>query len=335
MTGTVLVTGAGGFIGRAVAARLAQQGGWTVRAGLRTLSASRKRDVADDSIRCDLDDSASLDPALRGVAVVVHAAFGSVGRMAEQLAALLAAADRAGTDRIVLFSSVAVYGSREGVVSEDAEPSGPVEPYGAAKRACERLLRDWAGRPGSSGQPRAAVILRPGIVYGYGSRLWIERPLASLRAGWLACLGLRGAGTAGLVHIDDVAEATRLAVAALTQEGGSGFADLALNLTGPEQPSWDVYLAKLADRAGLGPLRTIGPAELAAIRALSLGAKVLARLRLPAPPGLAQFPAAGELALFARRATYDSRTAQERLGWCPAVRLDQGLALSLPAEASR
>lgn len=326
-SGTVLVTGAGGFIGRAVVRRLASAR-IPVRAGYRTRPEPDVLPPGCEAVTCDLDRPAALRPTLDGVDVVVHAAFSATSRMEVELAALLSAADASGVRRVVYFSSVAVYGEREGTLDEGAEPSGAPDPYGSAKRACERMLRAWVDRdPGS----RAAVILRPGIVYGRGSRSWIDRPLAALAAGTLAGLGRRGEGVAGLVHVEDLAEATGRAVDLLLGPGPLGFASLVLNVTGPDQPSWNAFFQALADRTGLGPLRTIGTAELQALRTLAVLAKTLVRLRLPAPAGLAHFPASGELRLFARRATYLSDAARARLGWTPAIGLDQGLAMSLPA----
>lgn len=325
--GPVLVTGATGFIGRAVVGRLLADG-MPVRAGRRGPVAP----VGGEATHCDLDDPASLARALEGASAVVHAACRDPARMPAQLGALLDAASAAGVGRIVFFSSVAVHGGREGHLREDAEPAGPADPYGAAKRACEALLREWAREPG---RDRSAIILRPGIVYGRGSRLWIDRPLAGLRAGTLGLLGRRGEGLAGLVHVDDVAGATRLALARLLAPGGPGFQDAAFTLVGSDRPSWNGYFQALAERAGIGPLRTIGPLELALLRTLAVPAKILTRLKLPAPAGLAQFPAAGELRLFARRASYDSGAAERGLGWRPSVSLAQGLALSLPVSASK
>ena len=318
MNGPILVTGAGGFIGGAVVARLGESG-LAVRAGLRRLPDGPA--PARDVVGCDLDDPQSLDHACAGAVAVVHAAGRAVSGMAGQMRNLLAAADRAGIDRIVLFSSIAVYGPAEGRVGEpDAPPDGaaPDDPYCLAKRACEAMLRAWvAARPG-----RRAAILRPGIVYGTGSALWVERPLAALRAGSLGDLGGRGEGVAALIHRDDVAEATRCALAALS---GPGPGLLAANLVGPETPSWNGYLAALAASAGLPKPRPLRPGRLALLRALSLPAKALARLRLPVPRALRLVPAPGELRLFARAARYDTARGRTDLGFRPTVPLAEGL----------
>ncbi len=184
------------------------------------------------------------------------------------------------------------------------------------------MLRAWLiARPG-----RRAVILRPGIVYGPGSTLWVDRPLAALEAGSLGDLGARGDGIAALIHVADVAEATRCALAALS---GPGPGLLAANLIGPETPRWNDYFARLAAAAGLPPPRPLKPLRLALLRALSLPAKALARLRLPVPRALRLVPAPGELRLFARAARYETHRARAELGFRATTPLAQGLADSL------
>lgn len=326
MTGPILVTGAGGFIGRATVGRL-RESGLPVRAGLHRLPDGRNSD--EGSVRCDLDAPRSLDAALAGASAIVHAGGRSAAAMPGQLRNLLAAADRGGVDRIVHLSSIAVYGPSEGRVGEpDAPPTlaAPDDPYCAAKRACEAMLRAWvAARPG-----RRVAILRPGIVYGRGSDLWVERPAAALRAGALGDLGSRGQGVAALIHISDVAEAIRCALAALT---GPGKGLIAANLVGPDTPTWNAYFAMLA---GPKPPRPLPPGRLAWLRALALPAKALAKLRVPVPRALRLVPASGELRLFARAAQYDTARARAELGFRPAVRLADGLAESLgPIRAAK
>ena len=325
MSRPVLVTGAGGFIGRAVVARL-RDAGLPVRAGLRRLPVGASPDAA--TVACDLEAPGEIESACAGVDTIVHAGGRSAATMALHLHALLEAAGRAGVDRIVLFSSVAVYGTRAGTVAEDDAP-GTLDAYGSAKRACEEMLRAWVRDGGARG--RRVVILRPGIVYGRGSDLWIDRPAAALRAGVLGHLGARGQGIAALIHVVDVAEATRAAVAALAMPGP---AETALNLVGPDTPSWNAYFASLAERLGLGRLRPIGPAERALHRALAVPAKVLGRLGLPALDILRLVPAAGEMRLFARAARYDTARAERILGFRPAIGLARGLDESIPGAAT-
>ena len=315
----VLVTGAGGFIGRAVVARLLAAG-VPALAGVRSM-----RDPAGPaSVLCDLDRPETVITAASGAGAIVHAAVGSVPRMAAQLETLLDAASRAEIRQIILFSSVAVYGERDGLVDEDAEPAGRVDTYGAAKRRCEALVRAWAA-DAPFGQDRHAVLLRPGIVYGRGSRFWIDGLVERIEGGGWGVFGRAGQGTAALIHVDDVAEATLQALE-VDLPPVAGF-----NLVGPDQPTWNDYFAALAHALGRPPLRTIGSAELAIRQGLSIPFKLAGRAGLPVPVAFAAAPLPGEMRLFGREANYRADRAVAMLGWQPRVHLAEGLERSLGA----
>jgi nucleoside-diphosphate-sugar epimerase len=148
---TVVVTGAGGFLGGAVCQTLLARG-HRVRALLRSGPAAPgvaafHRDLVTDD----------LGPALEGCDVVIHAAGAVTGSWAtmtrDTVAAttrlLLAMQDAPGTPRLVLTSSLAVYAAGEpGAAITETSPLEP-EParrdgYTRSKLAQERLARDMA-----------------------------------------------------------------------------------------------------------------------------------------------------------------------------------------------
>lgn len=311
---TVLVTGARGFIGAATTVAL-RKAGFRVKAGVR----GSPEDAG--AIPCDLDAPASLPEALRGVETVVHAAYGDIAAMPRQMQALLDAMSVAGAKNLILLSSIAVYGEAEGPVDEATPPHGRLDPYGAAKVACEAAIRFWA-----QGE-RRAVLLRPGIVYGAGSRFWIDKLAQRIRAGAWGELGAKGEGVAALIHVDDL---TAMIVALATRLESPARAQLeprfALNAVGPETPSWNAYFAALAEALD-APLPRWSASQIGRRRALALLAKVWRRLGLPGGGALALGPTGGELALFARRAIYQTGAAG-RLGLVPVLGLADGLSRS-------
>ncbi|MEH3145236.1 MAG: oligosaccharide flippase family protein [Methylobacterium frigidaeris] len=309
--GRVLVTGAGGFIGSVLVRVLAAQGR-PVAAGLRSPPRAALPPGAS-AAACDLDRPDEIGSALAGAASVVHAAYGEVGRMEAQLDRLLRAADAAGLREIVFLSSIAVYGDREGVVTEDVAPDGRLDGYGAAKLACERRLADWA-RDG-----RRAVALRPGIVYGPGSPLWVEKMRRRLEAGVLGDLGPAGEGIAALVHVEDVAAAVDAALA----PGPAGFS--AANVVGPEVVTWNAYFRHLAAASGLPEPRRLGAGRLRWQGLVRVPALALARLGLGAAAGPALAPGQGERRLFARKAVYAGARARDLLGWQARIPVADGL----------
>ena len=309
MSGAVLVTGAAGFIGAATVAALRAKG-FEARGGVR-------RGVDGDGVvLCDLDRPETLAPALASVDLVVHAAYGDVAAMPRQTEALLAAMARAGARRLILLSSIAVYGAAEGAIPESAA-SAPVDAYGAAKVACEAAVREWAA------DGRRAVLLRPGIVYGAGSRFWIDKLAERIRAGAWGDFGPRAEGPAALIHVDDLS-AMIVGLAERLQANATPAPCLALNAIGPERPSWNAYFAALSAHLGRPSPRRWSEAEIGRRVALSLPAKLWRRLGLPGFDALALAPSSGELALFARRASYETEAART-LGLEARIGLGEGL----------
>ena len=307
--GTVLITGAGGFVGSQVRALLAAD------PALRVVAATR--DGRDGTRRLDLhgpDLIARAGDALAGVDAVVHCAVGDRAVTVDGTGALLRAAAAAGVRRFVHISSIAVYGAAAGLVVEAAPMVAPDSPgYAGWKAAAEQACLAQSGL--------GVVRLRPTIVYGPGSVPWVSHLARRIRSGRWGVFGAAGEGTCNLVHVADLARAI---AAALAAPGATG---QAFNINGPEQITWNDWFARLADAIGAPALRLVSPGALRARSMLALPLKAAARLR----PGLANqwllgAPAASELSLFALRATYSSEAAAAGLGWTPAVGIAAGLA---------
>jgi nucleoside-diphosphate-sugar epimerase len=165
-----LVTGAGGFVGRALVRALARRGD-AVRALVRSPPAEPwPAGVAE--VRGDATDAGALRAAVEGCDLVFHLA--GVRRATDReeflrvnagstrllLEACLAGAPR--LSRFVLAGSLAAAGPSRRPRSED-EPLAPVEPYGASKAEAERIALSFADR-------LPVAVARPPRVVGAGDR---------------------------------------------------------------------------------------------------------------------------------------------------------------------
>ncbi len=178
----ILVTGATGFVGRALMEHLLRHTEHRVRALVRRPldPATQGRRREPEVVVCDdLAGGARADGVCDGVDAVVHLAarvhqFDAHDPRAEAeyrrvnvdgTVALADAAARAGVSRFVFLSSIKVNGEETppGVVYDELSTPHPQDAYGRTKLAAEEAL--WAR---ADGFERGVVIVRPPLVYGPG-----------------------------------------------------------------------------------------------------------------------------------------------------------------------
>jgi nucleoside-diphosphate-sugar epimerase len=216
---SVLVTGATGAVGPALVGQLLKE-----RHTVRILS----RRPFDPSIlphgvdihTGDITDPVAVARAAAGCEIVFHLAaklhVNDPGSEQEAeyhhinvdgTAAIIEAGAAARVERIIFFSTIAVYGagsSTDGALSESAAPN-PRSLYSRTKLAAEGLVLS-ASR---SGGPRG-VVLRLAAVYGPNLRGNYRSLIRAMRAGFVPQVG-RGDNRRTLVFDEDVARAAILA----------------------------------------------------------------------------------------------------------------------------
>jgi dihydroflavonol-4-reductase len=207
----ILITGASGFVGAAIAIA-ARGAGYRVRVLVRASSPRDNIQQGDDVVIGDIRDRASLANALRGVRYVIHAAADYrlwsrtpseiIKTNAEGTRCVMEEALRAGVERIVYTSSVATIALRDDTPADESSPLSERDAIGAYKKSkviAERLVEDMVQR-----QRLPAVIVNPSTPIGPRDvkptptgRIIVEA--ASGRMPAFVDTGLN------LVHVDDVA----------------------------------------------------------------------------------------------------------------------------------
>lgn len=297
-----LITGAAGFIGSTLAARLVAEGHEVI--GLDSFSpyydpAIKHENVARvpvatfTLIRADLVD-VELASILRGCDVVYHlaahpgvnASWGShfATYVADNILAtqrLLEASVAAGIPRFVYASSSSVYGSRVDFPATERALLRPFSPYGVSKLAAEHLCAVYADNFDLS-----TVTLRLFTVYGPAQRpdMAFNRFIRAGLSGEEITIHGDGSQVRDFTYVEDVVGALTRA-GTLPVEAGSVF-----NVSGGSSASVVGVLDTL--RELLGDLRVVHG---------------------PALPG--DVPRTGG----------SSTSIREELGWVPAVDLRVGL----------
>ncbi|MBV9880622.1 MAG: NAD-dependent epimerase/dehydratase family protein, partial [Gemmatirosa sp.] len=171
----VLVTGATGFVGRRLCARLLA-GGHAVVAAVRDAGGTARVPAGAESVVVgDLAGPVDWSGAVRGAECVVHLAarvhvlHETASDAAERFrrlnvqatTALADAAARAGVRRFVFASSVKAAAEQSASPLRESDPPGPLDPYGESKLEAERALLAAHARGAVE-----AVIVRPPLVYG-------------------------------------------------------------------------------------------------------------------------------------------------------------------------
>ncbi|WP_083896377.1 NAD-dependent epimerase/dehydratase family protein [Nocardia jiangxiensis] len=222
----VLVTGANGYVGRAVVKALSLVGHDPV-----AMVRSHGGDVSGASaIRvADLLDRQSLRRAVEGVDAVCHLA--GLTRARESFAnpiryfevntagtiALLDAMNRAGVHQIVFASTGAIYGSPDRQPMTEDLPSAPPHPYASSKLAAELAIEAQCGTG-----DLAAVVVRllnvAGGDDGDPTRL-VPRILAAITNNSDFAVNGNGTAVRDYLHIADAADAFAASVDHLPAAG--------------------------------------------------------------------------------------------------------------------
>ena len=304
----ILVTGASGFVGSAVA-RLLLDAGHEVRVLVRPTSArTNLGDPRLDVVEGDLRDAGSVARAMAGIRDVFHVAadYRLWAREPQQIVrtnvegtrAVMQAALRAGVARIVYTSSVATLAALPGHgPSDETHPLAADRAVGAYKLSkvlAERLVQELVAK-----EKLPAVIVNPSTPIGPGD----ARPTPTGRIVIEAASGRMPAYVdtgLNLVHVDDVASGHLLA----WQKGRIG----ERYILGGQDVLLGDMLGEIARQVGRAPPRVRLPRRL--IFPIAYGAEAVARFT-----GREPFVTVTGLRLAKDRMFFSSAKAERELGY--------------------
>lgn len=251
----VLVTGASGFLGKAMCKRLLAED-HDVLALVRRPGSEPPGTTA---VPGDLTNSATLAQSVAQITpdAVVHLAAEIASQRSEEkvrrvnvdgMRTLVDALREHGEPRVV-FASTVVTGDAGGRVLTEDEPLPVTTPYGRSKQDGERMLAE-------SGLPY--VVIRPSHIYGPGG-WYADELVARLRQPGRFCVIGDGTNLWDVVHVDDVVSALLFAL----EDAPSGET---YHCVDDEPIAYYDFMSLTASTLGLGAPRRI-PAALARLAA--------------------------------------------------------------------
>jgi predicted dehydrogenase/nucleoside-diphosphate-sugar epimerase len=313
----ILVTGAGGFVGRALVRRLEASGQplrLLVRRPPRTAPANSNLHL----VYGDLGNPAVSDRAMEGIDTVYHVGAAMKGGRFEFESGtiwgtrnIVAACEKHKVRKLVYVSSMSVLdhaGHQPGVPVNEASPYEPYPEqrglYTQTKLEAEKIVLEAAAQGRVN-----AVILRPGQIYGPGAEKTPPSGTISIAGRWLV-VG-NGQRMVPLVHVENVVDALLLAA---EHEVPSG---TILQLVDPEGTSQRDYVT--AARRSRPVKASYVPGWF--LYCASTGVELLGRILKRSVP-LSRYRVRSIRPLW----PCDCSAAERQIGWRARVSVAEGLA---------
>ncbi len=324
----ILITGATGFLGGALARRLLARAR-AVRVLARDAARAEPLRALGAEVRVgDVRDAAAVLAAAADATHVVHCAALSApwGRRRDFIEVnidgtknVVAACLAQGVRRLVHVSSPSVtFDGRDQQEATEAAPYAPrfVSTYSWTKKLAEDAVRE------AMGAGLGATILRPKAIFGPGDTTLVPRLLAAATEGRLRQIG-DGTNRVDLTYVDNVAAAIERALEAPAAAGRTYI------ITNDEHPALWQIIGRLLDRCS--PRARQSPLTRVSVRGALAAATVLeARGRLlGAEPPITRY----SVLILARTQTYDIAAARRDLDYVPEVPLDDAIERTIAAFA--
>jgi len=307
---SVLITGAGGFIGKAVARELRSR-------GIDVVGIDVQGD-GDGVVAGDILDPEAWGRLLDRVQAIVHTAALVTNALSDAdmwrvnvlgTRNLAAAATRHGVRRFVHVSSIVVYGN---AAIGELDEEHPVHAHGGSyvltKLAAEHAVLGVHAQRGLD-----VVIVRPGDVYGPGSRPWVVTPIEMIKRRQFV-LPARGRACFRPIYVEDLARGIALAT---MSERASG---QIMNLSCQGYVTTKRFFSYHHEWLGRS-----GPPCLPTGLAWALAESTF---RIKRRLGVRSEGSGASICQLTSRAWFSIKKAESLLGWTPEIGLDEGMRRS-------
>ena len=326
----VLVTGGTGFLGKRLVELLVKER-YPVRVLARKLSNIEPlRKLGVEVFFGDVADKDSLNTAMKGVKLVVHAAAGTSGSKKDSETGtiqgtqnVLKLCEEHKIQKLIYISSCSVYGVadyKEGQsVTEDSSLEKlPLErgSYSASKQQAESFVIDAMKNMGAP-----VVILRPGTIYGPGGDIFTPMLGFSAMNKIFVVIG-NGKFELPFVYVDNLVDAIIKAI----QDDKAN--NQVFNVIDSERINKREYMNKLIKK--LHPKDFIFYFTYKFIYFIIYAQEILCKV-LKRPPFLTRY----RLISSQKNISYDNSKIINTLNWSPAVTIDEALNALLEFERKR
>ena len=327
----LLVTGAGGFLGRHVVSSAVQRG-HAVRAMVRPASRntleSWQRHPQVEIVHGDLRSAHGVHKMLKGVDGVIHLAASMAGGFYEQFGGtviatenLLNAMQKTDIGRLVVISSFSVYEYLKRWEWSKIDESSPlvVDPSTRDEYCQTKLMQEQIVLEYAKDHDWRCVVLRPGVIFGRDN-LWTARLGIQLNDHWWIRTGTFA--PLPLTYVENCAEAV-----VLSAEYKGPQHQLVLNVVDNETPSQRAYLKELQNR--MTPPPHIIPVPWTVMRILARLAWLTNSVCFKGTAKVPGLFVPSRLHARCKPLQYTNKKIRSSLGWEPQYSWQEGIQRSL------
>lgn len=327
----LLITGAGGFLGRYVVDAALQSGHKVhamVRPAAHSIPESWRNHPQITIVRTDLRSAHGITELLENIDGVIHLAASKAGNIYEQFGGtvittenLLNAMYQAGVDRLVLVSSFSVYEYLQRWAWSKHDETAPlaIDPLTRDEYCQTKLIQEQLVLERAKVHDWQCVVLRPGVIYGRDN-LWTARLGIQINEHWWV-----RTGTFAFLPLSYVENCAEAVVRAAEYNGDQR--QLILNVVDGETPSQRSYLKVLQHK--MTPRPHIIPIPWIVMRLCARLAWLTNHICFNGTAKVPGLFVPSRLHARCKPLRYTNKKIASALGWTPRYSWEEGICRSL------